>query len=91
MLDPFGLYRHPLDADLAGAELAHLAQLALEKRRGWGLGPSVSGVSGSPIAKQQLAEAEREDQGSARSGENAFRDLGVGFCAPLNLTPGPPF
>jgi len=30
MLDPFGLYRHPSDADLAGAELARLAQLSLE-------------------------------------------------------------
>jgi len=34
MLDPFGLYRHPSDADLAGAELARLAQLSLEKSGG---------------------------------------------------------
>ncbi len=39
------------------------------------LAPSISRVSGSRIAKEQLAEGEREDQGSARSGEGAFRDL----------------
>jgi hypothetical protein len=53
----------------------HASHSSRLKKAGVGLAPSVSRVSGSRIAKEQLAEGEREDQGSARSGEGAFRDL----------------